>query len=164
MSGFKWTRKRKKVVFALAEGYTVEEAAELAQITERTVYRWKNNLDFSTEVDRLSLLIGIASRAERLRIATRVAREKVKDDVITTGKDLLDWLKFAQSETDGAKLDLAALFEAMEATTESEEGPSPESDGAPETPSGEEGHESSQEDLTAPDASGVDAPLPLDSG
>lgn len=55
-------------------------------------------------------MIGIASRAERLRIAQRVARQKVNDEgLVSTEKDLLDWLKFAQSETDGIKLDLAKL-------------------------------------------------------
>lgn len=67
---------------------------------------------FREEVDRLSVMMGIASRAERLRIAKRVVRQRVKDDgLITSDKDLLDWLKFAQSETDGAKLDLTAIAE-----------------------------------------------------
>ena len=117
---FRWTRKREKVATALAQGYTVAEAAECASVTERTVYYWRNNLEFQTEVDRLSLMTGIAARGERLRIAMQVIRQKTrKDGRLMTGRDLLDWLKFAQSETDGAKLDLAAIFEAMEATTES---------------------------------------------
>lgn len=117
---FRWTKKREKVATALAQGYTVAEAAEQAKVTERTVYYWRNNLEFQTEVDRLSLMTGIAARGERLRIAMRVIRQKTREDGrLRTGRDLLDWLKFAQSETDGAKFDLAAIFEAMEATTES---------------------------------------------
>ena len=99
----------------LAEGYTRAEAAEKAKVTERTIYRWQNHPDFQAEVDRLSLMVGIAFRGERLRIARRVIREKMRDNRIRTARDLLDWLKYAQSETDGAKLDLAAIFEAMEA-------------------------------------------------
>lgn len=53
-------------------------------------------------------MIGIASRAERLRFAMRVVRQKTKG-TIETDKDLLDWLKFAQSETEGVKLDLSKL-------------------------------------------------------
>lgn len=104
----------------LAEGYTQEETASQAGCTRRTIQRWMDNVEFSAEVDRLSLMVGIASRAERLRLAMKVIRQKVaKEGAIQTEKDLLDWIKFAQSETDGAKLDLAAVLEAME----SAEGP-----------------------------------------
>jgi len=119
---FKWTPKRRAVALALAEGHTIEEASRLARVTERTIYNWKRKLEFEVEIDRLSLMTDIASRAERLRIAMQVARQKVcEDGNFDTNKDLLDWLKFAQSETDGAKLDLAAIFDAMEATAGSTE-------------------------------------------
>ena len=50
-------------------------------------------------------MIDVASRAERLRIVMRVVRQKVRaDGTPETKKDLLDWLKFAQSETTGFKL------------------------------------------------------------
>lgn len=111
-SVFRWTDKATAAALALAEGKTRKEAAELADITDRTLYRWLNVPEFSAEVDRLSLMVGIAGRAERLRIAQRVVRQLVLDDAIKTDKDLLDWLKFAQSETDGVKLDLAAIAEA----------------------------------------------------
>lgn len=55
----------------------------------------------------------VASRAERLRIAKRVVRQFTKDDKIETVKDILDWLKFAQSETDGIKLDIAKQLAAL---------------------------------------------------
>ena len=39
----------------------------------------------------------------------RVVRQKVRDDgTIDTDRDVLDWLKYAQSETTGIKLGLAA--------------------------------------------------------
>jgi hypothetical protein len=43
------------------------------------------------------------SNAERLRIAQKVIRQKVEKELIETEKDLLDWLKFAQGETDGVE-------------------------------------------------------------
>ena len=76
----------------------------------RTVARWVADPEFSAEVDRLTHMTGIAMRAERLRIVMRVVRQKTKDGVAVTEKDLLDWLKYAQGETDGVKLDLAALI------------------------------------------------------
>jgi len=117
MSHFKWNPKRQKAALILAEGYTQEETARQIGCTRKTIQRWYADIEFSTEVDRLSLMVGIASRAERLRLAMKVIRQKVaKEGAIQTEKDLLDWIKFAQSETDGAKLDLAAVLEAMEST------------------------------------------------
>lgn len=97
----------------LAQGYTRKEVAKEADVSERTIYRWLDDVEFSAEVDRLSLMLGVAARAERLRIAQRAIRAKVREDKIDTEKDLLDWLKYAQSETDGVKLDLAALSAAF---------------------------------------------------
>lgn len=119
MSVFKWTRKKEAAALLLAQGYTEAEAASAANVTDRTIRRWKADLDFSLEVDRLSLMVGVSQKAERLRIAMRAIRQKLKDDgKVRTARDLLDWLKFAQSETDGAKIDLATVFEAMEGETQ----------------------------------------------
>lgn len=98
---------------ALAEGMTQEQAAVEAGVTSRTIRNWLQNIEFSAEVDRLSLMLGIAGRAERLRIAKRVIRQKATGSTILTDKDVLDWLKFAQSETDGAKIDFGKLFAAL---------------------------------------------------
>ncbi len=113
MSAFKWTSRREKAALALAHGYTECESAEAAGVTDRTIRRWKSNLEFAAEVDRLSLMVGIAGRAERLRIAMRVIREKVQGEGVDTSKDLLDWLKFAQGETDGIRLDMASVVEEV---------------------------------------------------
>lgn len=115
MSDFKWTTKTSEAAYLLAQGYTHAEAAERIEVSERTIYRWKLEDEFLAEIDRLSLMIGIASRAERLRIAQAVIRQKVGEDgKFKTEKDLLDWIKFAQGETDGVKLDLANLLELMQ--------------------------------------------------
>jgi len=113
MSDFKWTEATGLAALALANGKTRKEAAIEADITDRTLYRWLQIPEFSAEVDRLSLMTDIASRAERLRIAKRVVAQMIKDETVKTDKDILDWLKFAQSETDGAKLDLAAILAAQ---------------------------------------------------
>lgn len=113
MSAFKWSEKSTAAAIALADGKTQEVAAQEAGVTARTIRRWLRVSEFAEEVDRLSLMVGIASRAERLRIAKRVARQFIHDQgPVLTDKDLLDWLKFAQGETDGLKLDLAAIAEA----------------------------------------------------
>lgn len=111
MASFKWTGKRNKAAVLLADGYTIEETAREVNVSERTVSRWKADINFLAEVDRLSLMIGIANRGERLRIAKRIIRERISKQV-KTQKDLLEWLKYAQSETDGVKLDLTTLFDA----------------------------------------------------
>jgi hypothetical protein len=116
---FKWTDKSNRAALALAAGKTRKDAAEDAAISERTLYNWLEVPEFSAEVDRLSLMTEIASRAERLRIAKRVVRQMIKDDQIKTDRDILDWLKFAQSETDGAKLDLAAILAAQTSLADS---------------------------------------------
>jgi len=54
-------------------------------------------------------MIGIANRAERLRIANRVIQQKV-NETVQTDRDVLDWLKFAQSETDGNTEQIVAAF------------------------------------------------------
>lgn len=122
MSNFRWTKKREKAALALAEGYTQIEAATTAGVNHRTVLRWLNNTDFAIEVDRLSLMVGIAQRGERLRIARRVIREKIKGNNAETKKDLLEWLKYAQTETDGVKLDLTALAQAAGLMADSGQG------------------------------------------
>lgn len=112
MSGWKWNKKKQQAALLLAQGYTTIDTSKQVGATDRTLYRWKADTEFSQEVDRLSLMIGIASRAERLRIAQRVARGLVGSEGIPkTEKDLLDWLKYAQSETDGIKLDLTTLLD-----------------------------------------------------
>lgn len=112
---FDWTPERTKAAIALAEGKTQQEVADETSVSRRTICNWLCEPDFASEVDRLSLMVGISSRAERLRLTMRVVRSKVQGDAPKTDKDLLEWLKFAQSETDGIKLDLTKLAAIGEA-------------------------------------------------
>lgn len=107
MTGFNWTDKARTAAFALAEGKTRVEAAQEAGISEATIYRWLRDPEFAEEADRLTLLIGIATRAERMRLIKRLIAQRVKGETIESKADILDWLKFAQSETTGAVNDLA---------------------------------------------------------
>ena len=111
MSGFKWTKKKREAALWLSQGYTNLEAAEHVGVTQRTIYNWKKPLDFMLEVDKLTLTTGMALRSERLRVAMRVIRQKITDERIKTGRDLLDWVKYVQTETDGIKYDLGAFIE-----------------------------------------------------
>jgi len=110
---YEWTPKKSAVAISLAQGYSQQAVADEHSIAKRTVQRWVSDTEFAEEVDRLSLMVDIASRAARLRIVMRVARQKIDETGIETEKDLLDWLKFAQSETDGVKLDIAKLLAAF---------------------------------------------------
>jgi hypothetical protein len=107
-AGFEWTPSRSAAAIEIAQGKTKAEVALLVGVNERTLFKWLACPEFSAEVDRLSLMIGIASRAERLRLVSRVVREKIRGESVETERDILDWLKFAQSETDGIKLNLVA--------------------------------------------------------
>src|SRR5690242_7515290 len=96
---FQWTSTRTKAALALAEGHSKQAVAEATGVCRKTICNWLCVTAFAAEVDRLSCMIDISSRAERLRIAMRVVRQKVRaDGTPETEKDLLDWLRYAQSE------------------------------------------------------------------
>jgi hypothetical protein len=114
---FLWTDQKACAALKLAMGFTMQETAKECGCGMRTISGWKNYPEFMLEIDRLSLLVDVASRAERLRIAMRVIRQRTQEDIIVTARDLLDWLKYVQSETDGANLNLTTIFEALEAET-----------------------------------------------
>lgn len=113
ISPFAWNEQRSNAAIALAAGKTQDEVAAEVECDRKTLYNWLCNNDFAAEVDRLSLMVDVASRAARLRLAMRVVRQRTAGNEIKTDKDLLDWLKFAQSETDGVKLDLSKLAAAF---------------------------------------------------
>jgi hypothetical protein len=118
---FQWTSRRQKAALALAEGQSHQAVAEAIGVCRKTICNWLCVAEFVTEVDRLSCMIDIASRAERLRIAIRAVRQKVRaDGTVEIDKDVLDWLKFAQSETTGIKLGFSrGEVEAINAEFES---------------------------------------------
>lgn len=110
MSSFEWDEKKSNAAIMLSQGHLIKEVAKACGVNEKTIDRWKRDIEFSKEIDRLSLMLDVAGRAERLRIAMRMVRKMMKKRN-PTKKDLLDWLKYAQGETDGVKLNLTALLE-----------------------------------------------------
>ena len=77
---FHWSSKRQKAALALAEGQSQQAVAEAIGVCRKTICNWLCVTEFLAEVDRLSCMIDVASRAERLRIAMRVVRQKVSAD------------------------------------------------------------------------------------
>lgn len=117
---FRWDSQRDRAAIALAAGKTHKEAAADAECSDRTIRNWLENDEFAAEVDRLTLLTGIASKSERLRICKRVVRQLTNGSEIKTEKDLLDWFKFAQSETSGANMNILGLAAQLSDASESE--------------------------------------------
>jgi transposase-like protein len=115
---FQWDDRKREAAMLLGDGHTYRATARAVGVSERTLWEWRRHSAFVEEVDRLSLMTDIASRAERLRIVKRVVMQRVSEEgLVESGRDLLDWLRFAQSETEGIKLHLALLAD-MEGTTD----------------------------------------------
>ena len=114
---FRWTPLRSEIATMLANGYTNREVcAALSSpallVTPSSIRSLMSNPVFSEEVNRLTLITDTASRAARVRLAKRV----VHSLGMSTEKDLLDWLKYLQSETDGQRLNMSVLLEALNET------------------------------------------------
>lgn len=107
---FQWSPTRENAALGLAQGYSQQAVADAIGVCRKTICNWLCVPEFAAEVDRLSCMIDISSRAERLRMAMRAVRQRVREDgTIETDRDVLDWLKFAQSETTGIKLGLSTM-------------------------------------------------------
>lgn len=144
---FVWNDQRSQAAVLLASGATRNEAAEEVKVNRATIFNWLAHPDFAAEVDRLSLMVDVASRAERLRLTMRAVRSKLKDGIPQSDKDILEWLKFAQSETDGVKLDLGKLAAASVAQVQ-----------APVADSGSRTGDGAGESTPATDLTGEDSP------
>lgn len=113
----RWDRGADEIAMRLAQGYTGVEVANQMDISDTTVYNLMRIPEFADEVDRLTLMTDIATKAHRLRLAKAAIRQFLEERegkiVIKTKADLLEWLKYAQSETDGVRLDLSQFFAAI---------------------------------------------------
>lgn len=94
----RWTPQRRKAARLLAEGRSTTEVAEELGVVPTTIRSWMKNREFMAYLDELTLSSGVALKAERLRIAKEIIRRKLEG--IGSRKDLLDWLKYVQSEMD----------------------------------------------------------------
>lgn len=119
ITGFQWTEKRSRVAILLAQGHTIRETSEQTGYSTRTIDRYKANPEFAAEVDRLSLMYGLSSKAERLRLIQRAARQFVHDDgsLDTGGDTLLDYLREARMTIDGTRLNIVSELAAISKET-----------------------------------------------
>ena len=124
----KWTKKKNAFVEMAAEGEKIVDIARKLNMSIHTAYHWNEDPLIREEIDRLSLMSGIASKAERMRIAKKAARQKMLGDHVRTKKDLLDWLKFASKEMEGERvhvhLNIADVISSLDAQREKDEGAS----------------------------------------
>lgn len=116
---FEWTPEREEAAILLATGHTIKETAQRVGKSESTIYNWKNNQQFTAEIDRCATMYGAASKAYRMRIINQVLREFAKENAdgeieLKLGDtNLLDWIKEARMQTDGEKLDISSLWSAF---------------------------------------------------
>lgn len=111
---FEWNERRNEAAALLAHGKTQLEVAAAVNVTPKTIYNWLQDMEFAAEVDRLSLMVGIASRAQRLRWLNKTIANRINaDGSLQTDKDVVDLIKIAISETDGVKIDLSKLSEMV---------------------------------------------------
>lgn len=71
---FHWSPTRENAALGLAQGYSQQAVADAIGVCRKTICKWLCVPAFAAEVDRLSSMVSIASRAERLRIAMRAVR------------------------------------------------------------------------------------------
>ena len=113
-----WTDEQSTAAVMLAEGYTKSEVAREVGVNASTITRWTQNEEFAEEVDRLSLMYGLASKAERMRQIKRAARKFEDNDSTIAGYNYLDLLKEARIQTEGVKLDILSILTATTAVNE----------------------------------------------
>jgi hypothetical protein len=101
LTSFKWTPQRERAAYLLSLGCTETETADDVGVCQSTISKWKQNPDFALELDRLVMLTGFATKAERIRLAKKVIRQAITaEGFVKTRKDVLDWLKYLKSELD----------------------------------------------------------------
>lgn len=87
--------KKREAAILLGKTSTVKATAATLGMSERQIYRWKKEPPFMDEVQGYQNQVSTGM----LRTANRIIKQKFEAD-IPTKKDLLDWLKFASSESE----------------------------------------------------------------
>jgi len=155
-----WDKTRSKAAAMLAKGLPKTRVASEVGVSRETIYNWLDDPEFAEEVDRLTLMVGIASRSERIRMAMRVVRSRLDEEgVPRSEKDVLEWLKFAQSETHGARLDFGKLAELLTGTGDDGESSQQRVIDVAADDSGDSGNSRLLSDGPASSSSGPSAPL-----
>lgn len=98
---FVWDDVKLKAAEGMARGDNRQSLAETLNTTDRTLRRWAEHPDFQRKIDEIIQDIDIAQKSERIKIAKKVIRAKMKDEDPEnwTKKDLLEWLKYVGEET-----------------------------------------------------------------
>jgi len=107
---FQWTQAQSDAAVMLATGTPKKHIIEQLGIARTTLWNWEQNPVFSIEVDKLSLMHGLASKAYRMRMIQEAVKSfKNKDDSWnTTGTTLLEWIKEARMQMEGVSLNIVS--------------------------------------------------------
>jgi len=112
-----WTEELSRAAVMLAEGYPLQTVADEVGVQRTTIWRWRQHPEFAMEVDKLTLMYGLASKAERMRLINQAAKQMVSEEKIDlSGVTFLDLIKEARMQTEGIKLDVLTQLTAL--TTE----------------------------------------------
>jgi len=112
-----WTEELSRAAVMLAEGYPLQTVADEVGVQRTTIWRWRQHPEFAMEVDKLTLMNGLASKPERMRLINQAAKQMVSEEKIDlSGVTFLDLIKEARMQTEGIKLDVLTQLTAL--TTE----------------------------------------------
>jgi hypothetical protein len=115
---FPWNETTSRACVLLADGYKVSHVAKECGVSVHTIERWREHGEFSSEVEKLSLVTGAAQSSWRMRFIKQAIRQSIKEDgSIKTKRDVLDWLKLAREEQDGSKLFIDRMIESAVSET-----------------------------------------------
>lgn len=123
VKNIKWDERQVAAAIMLAEGHPKVEIYEKLGIERSTLWRWEQNEEFATEVDKLSLMYGLASKAKRMREINRIALmfDRALTHPINEGYTYLDLLKEARMQSEGVRLDILSTLTAITTETGSVE-------------------------------------------
>ena len=84
-----------EAAYLLSLGITKAEVAKRIDVTETSVYRWLRKPDFSQYVDQLTLVTGLANKAERVRKLKLRADQlwQIEQGKPSKKHDFLDYLR-----------------------------------------------------------------------
>jgi hypothetical protein len=94
----RWDQKKRDIAAALAEGKRPGNVALEFGLSEGYIRRLKQNKDFMSYVDELTMTLGLATAAERVRIAKAMIEKKLEDG-LASKKDVLEWMRYLGEET-----------------------------------------------------------------
>lgn len=120
---YEWTDEKDQAAILLAQGHTNTETANQVGVHPSTIGRWRTNEVFAKEVDDLTMMYGVASKLERIRLLNKAIRQKQLEDgsIDLSGVTFLDLIKEARMQTEGLRLGILEKIAAFDETA----GPAP---------------------------------------